>query len=176
MTKLSNITKSEEKLITHIFPELRNTLENYTHDHLDSKIAISVFDRWLGIDNLHLLDCKSIEERVERDTRMLCFWNSVFESTNVYTYESSSQQADSQKITFMHYVEKESYLEDCKSRPDKSSDQFQFIILPEFQAIYQESWDDTNIMWFVSRKKIEPLLEQVNACGLHVIEFEAHVD
>ena len=69
-------------------------------------------------------------------------------------------------------MNKTSYLADCTYKPNKTSDQFQFIILPEFQAVYQEDWDDTNVLWFVLREKIEPLLRKANDCGLFAIEYE----
>ena len=171
MTKLVNVTDLEEKLITRTFPDLRHTLQSYANDHLEYKVAISVFNRWLGKDNLHLIDCRSNKEREERNSRMLCFWKSIYNSTNVYSYESISQKPDSQKINFVRYVNKEAYLKDCAYNPEKTSDQFQFVILPEFEALYYENWDDTNVLWYTSKEKIEPLLEQVGICGLYLIDF-----
>ena len=121
---------------------------------LKNKVAISVFNRWIGRDDLQLLDCKSHEEREERNARMLCFWESIYESTDVYTYRSTSQQPASQEITFMRYLNKASYLNDCAYSSEKTSNQFQFVVILEFQAIYSENWDDTNILWYVSRKKL----------------------
>lgn len=171
MTRLANITNTEKNLITRVFPNLRHALEHYANDYLGSKVAISIFNRWLGKDELHLLDSKSQKEREERNARMLCFWDSIYKLTDVYTYTSTSQKADSQQITFMRYLNKGAYLSSCIYNPTKTSDQFQFIILPEFQAICYESWDDTNILWYVSKETIRPLLEQANICGLHVIDF-----
>lgn len=171
ITGLAEISKFEEKVIAHAFPNLRSALESYA-DPLSSKVAISVFDRWLGED-LHLLDCKLQGEREEREVRKLCFWESIFESTSVYTYRSTSQKVASQNIELMRYVDKERYLADCAYNPEKTSAQFQFVILPEFQAVYQENWDDTNVLWFTAREKVEPLLQQAGNCGLFVLEYMA---
>ena len=169
MSKLSNISKSEAEELARAFPGLQRALENYA-DPLNNRVAISVFDRWLGKD-VSLLDCKTQGEREERNARMLCFWQVIFELTDVYTYKSSLQRAETRTVEFMRYLNKASYLEDCAYKTDRTSDQFQFIVLPEFLAVYQEDWDDANVLWFVSREKVEPLLKRADDCGLFAIEY-----
>ena len=166
---LSRISNFEADMIARAFPNLRSALENDA-EPLTDRVAISIFDRWLEKD-LHLLDCKSVEEREERNARMLCFWEAIFDLTSIYAFRRNYQQKSSPTVKLLRYTDKAKYIADCVHHPDKTSDRFQFIILPEFQAIYQENWDDTNVLWFVFREKVEPLLQQAAKCGLFAVEY-----
>lgn len=49
----------------------------------------------------------------------------------------------------------------------------QFVLLPEYDCILVASWDDTNVAFFNSRERAEPLISLAKDCGLHCLEFDA---
>ena len=128
-----------------------------------SKVAISVFDRWLGKKNLHLLDCKDDAERQDRNRRMLALWMAIYDSYDVLCRTKTDD--------FEPTRDRTEYETACAYDGDRPSNEFQCILIPERSAIYYENWDDTNVLWYMDRKDIVPIIELAETCGLHAIEF-----
>ena len=126
-----------------------------------SKIAISVFDRWLGKRNLHLLDCKDGAEREDRNARMLSLWMAMYDSYDIL--------CRSQLDGFAPMPDRSEYEASCAY--DGNKETFQCILIPECSAICYENWDDTNVLWFMKREDIVPILQMAEECGLYPIEF-----
>ena len=139
----------------------------FVHDDEDdtefplSKVAISVFDRWLGRENLHLLDCRDDAERQDRNLRMLALWMAIYDSYDVLCRTNSDD--------FVAMPERSEYEAACAYDGDKET--FQCILIPECSAIYYENWDDTNILWYRDREDVIPIIELAEKCGLYPIEF-----
>ena len=127
------------------------------------KVAISVFDRWVGVANLHLLDCKSEREREDRNARLLSYCEALFARTPLFA--AGRGDAPPVPITHLRSVQKL-----CAYDAEQSPSFF--LLLPEFEAIYADDWDDTTVLWFRDRSRVAQLLEFVPECGLHVLEFE----
>ena len=83
---------------------------------------ISIFPRWLGKDNLDLLDCTDTAERKSRDEKLLAHWTRIYDRTRVFRLADGElrQEAD-----------RERFLAACRNRPDKTSDEFAFVFLPD---------------------------------------------
>ena len=129
------------------------------------RVGISVFDDWLGSDRLHLLDCKSYDERNDRNRRLLAFWGEIYDG---YCVLSRTDAGD-----FAAPANRDIYLDECRYEPDRTSTEFQCIIIFDLLAIYQEHWDDTNVLWYSDRGRIKPLLQMATSCGLNVLEYTA---
>ena len=128
-----------------------------------SKVAISVFDRWLGEKDLHLLDCKDIEEREDRNRRMLSLWMKIYDKCEIRCRGDNDE--------FRLEPNRVAYESRCAYDGDRPGSEFQCILIPEFTAIYYENWDDTNVLWYSRRDDVQPLISMALNCGLHAIEF-----
>lgn len=159
---------TDEDRILAIFEGFRQILEGVDPIPF-KKIAISVFDRWLGEKNRYKLNCDGPEERDERNRKLLSLCEHIFCHTEVYTLRD--RKLDFALPVLKKYTEKASYLRDCAWDCQKTSDKFHFLMLPEFQAIYHEQWDDTNVLWYRDEKKIGPLLEWARISGLYILEY-----
>ena len=127
------------------------------------KIAISVFDGWLGPKNYHLLDCKDDAEREDRNRRMLSFWMKIYDS-----YEVLCRVNDCE---FERETNRLKYESSCAYDGNRPGNRFQCILIPELTAIYHENWDDTNVLWYSNRNDIEPLISMAIESGLYSIEY-----
>jgi len=150
--------------ILDILPDAERILRREVDDPPYDKVAISIFDRWLG-DDLHLLDCRDQAERETRNRRLLAHWARVYDETEVFVLNSEGVLASAS--------DREAFLIECGYDPDKTSDRFQFVVLPEFKALYHEYWDDTNVLWYADRTAIAPMLDWARECDLHVVEYDA---
>ena len=131
------------------------------------KVAVSIFADWLGAENLSQLDCHSLEEREERNRKLLDLCAKCYDSTVIYTLHRDPSEPD--KLTKV--TNRETFLAKCAWSGEKTSQDFFVLFLPEFGAIYQESWDDTNILWYREENLIGPLLSLVYECGLHILRY-----
>jgi hypothetical protein len=146
------------------FPDAKGIMRREIDVPSYSKVAVSVFPRWLGEENLGQLDCNTPSERTSRDERLLSHWSRIFDETEVFGVNQNGE--------FAHLTDKAAYIEVCRNHPNKPSDQFQFIAIPELQVLYHEHWDDTNVAWFQNRSRLTPLLTWARDCGLHVLEYD----
>jgi len=127
------------------------------------KIAISVFDRWIGVDNLHLLDCKDVAERDNRNFRMLSLWMKIYDKYEVL--------CRAENYRFRKENDRSIYEAKCAYDANRPGDEFQCILIPALSAIYYENWDDTNVLWYANRYDIAPLIQLAGDCGLHSLEY-----
>lgn len=151
----------------HEFSDLITIANRIVHGDDDiplSKVAISVFDRWLGRDDLHLLDCVDADERENRNRRLLSFWAAIYDTQTVISRSNLD--------VFAVPKNRDAYIEKCRRGATGGNDVFQCVVLPELGAIYYQNWDDTNVLFFCERSRIEPLLTLAHSCELSVIEFE----
>ena len=130
------------------------------------KVAVSIFDRWL-LEDHHLLEWADYREREDRNRKLLCHWDRIFRETDVYTIRFRGRWPKKQRIVSKKYVDREGYLRRCHFDWEK----FQWGIIPEYEAIYHEHWDDTNVLWYRDRKQADVVLKWAQECGLHAIEY-----
>ncbi len=152
------------------FPELSAVRAN--EPHRMGSVAISVFDHWLRDQSeWHLMDCFEGPERLRRDAVFLLHWEAIFDAISVFTVRSRGRPPHRSRLVFKQYSEKYGYLQQC--RIDQRRPPTQLVLLPEFDSIYAASWDDTNIVYFNSRERAEPILKLAQHVGLHFLEFDA---
>jgi hypothetical protein len=136
------------------------------------RVAISIFDHWLHDEaEWHLMDCYDGPERIERDRKFLSHWEALFDATEIYTVRHRGRWPHKSKLVLKKYLDKGGFLERC--RFDSLGAPNQFILLPEYDCIFVASWDDTNVAFFNSRERAEPLISLAKDCGLHCLEFDA---
>ena len=154
---------NSEKILKHCAKEILIGSHEDDSDFPLRKVAISVFDQWLGADNLHMLDCKDLAEREDRNRRMLSFWMNIYDRYDVLCrFENDEFKTENCRTV---------YETKCAYDGNRSGNEFQCILIPALHAIYYENWDDTNVLWYADRTQISPLLLLAEDCGLHSLEF-----
>jgi len=84
-------------------------------------------------------------------------------------YDSYDILCRTESETFAEVPNRSQYEAACAYDGDKED--FQCILIPECYAIYYENWEDTNVLWYMDRKDVEPIIELAESCGLHLIEY-----
>ena len=128
------------------------------------KIAISVFEDWVGPDGLHKLNCADDAERLHRDKLHLSYWLAIRQ-----TWPDLLALRPHDEFTPPHDLE--AYTNACRIEQDEGSDHFQCIVIPSLNAIYYENWEDTNVLWFRDRTDIRDMLDLARKNGLYPIEY-----
>ncbi len=154
--------------IMQLFPDLDRFVFDPSSTSYE-KVAISVFDGWLGPDRLHMLDCDS-RERAKRNQKLLSHWQKIFERTSVLAVHLRGKAK--QRLLIRRFASQASFLKLADYHPYKPSSRFQLIALPDLEALYMENWDDTNVLWFKSMEKARPVIEWAAECGLHQIAYD----
>ncbi|CAN5799374.1 hypothetical protein BH09VER1_BH09VER1_48620 [soil metagenome] len=136
----------------------------------DQAFAVSVFDAWLGKARYHELDCDEAEQaRRNEQHNNFCHllrenyevfairWSEVGEPAVPILYEFSSE-AEFQKFTDAHDIE-------------RSGSDFFILAVPALGCIYDQNWDDTNVLWFSPQTGTRCLEELISRAGLHIIQY-----
>lgn len=152
------------------FPDLDKLVaveetEAYTY------MAISVFDRWLGPeDSIKYLSDVSVDGQQASDAKFNQFAKKLIESTEVinFTFKGRWANARPQFRLFTSYQAKEDYLLCTSHKHDRRH--FFKVILPELDAVYFESWDDTNVFYLRNPKYANQIEQWANECGLYRLD------
>lgn len=133
-------------------------------------MAVSVFDHWLGAeDAVKLLSDVSEEEQKSRDSKFVKFAKKLIENTDVlnFTFKGCWNSAKTQFRKFTSNTAKEDYLMCAPHNVDSSH--FYKVVLPDLEAVYFESWDDTNVFYLRNPKHAEKIEKWANECGLYCL-------
>jgi hypothetical protein len=132
-------------------------------------MAVSVFNRWLGPeDSIKLLQNVSKKEQCERDSKFNLLSKVIIENTEVinFVYKGRWSKARLQFRKFLSEEAKKNYL---KVGGNTSKYMFK-VALPQFEALYFESWDDTHVFYLRDLKYAKILEKWATECGLHTID------
>lgn len=166
--RLRTLSKAEAEAMLARFPALAHVREK--EESGMERLAISVFDHWLRSSHeWHLLDCAHGPERIARDRKWQAHWQALFDATEVYTVRTRGRWPHKQRLQLKQYRDRAFFLQQC--RFNSFTEPRQLVLLPAFDCIYCESWDDTNVVFFHSRDKVQKLLDLAQACGLHCLPF-----
>ncbi|WP_303917918.1 hypothetical protein [Draconibacterium sediminis] len=169
---ISNISDKELKSIKKRLPDFRKVLEedeSFIETGIYKKIFISVFDHWLTKDEANkmiFIDSDLSELQLRRD-KFESFTKALYEKTNIYFWKYKRNY----RIFFKQPKSFKDILRRCdfNNLYSQSGDRYS-LILPEYSAIYNEGWDWTNVIWYMDRNKIEPILEIAKKTGLNILE------
>lgn len=130
-------------------------------------LAVSVFDRWLGHeDSLKLLSDVSEDEQQIRDSRFIKFAEKLIHNTEIlnFTFKGRRIKALPSFRQFTSHNAKVNYL--MRTPHNVDSSHFYKVVLPELEAVYFESWDDTNVFYLRNPAKAAQIEIWANECGL----------
>jgi len=167
MRKFLALDKQSQIELREKYPDLGKL---YAVDDTDeyTYMAVSVFDRWLGAeDSIKYLSDVSEEEQLSRDLKFVKFAKKLIENTEVlnFTFKGRWSSAKPQFRKFTSDAAKEAYLM-CAPH-NVGSSHFYKVVLPELEAVYFESWDDTNVFYLRNPKHAEKIEKWANECGLY---------
>jgi hypothetical protein len=170
MRKFLAFDKKNQLRFREQFPDLDKLVaveetDAYTY------MAISVFDRWLGPeDSMKYLSDVSIDEQQTRDAKFTQFAKKLIENTEVinFTFKGRWANARPQFRLFTSHQSKERYLLCTPHNLDSSH--FFKVVLPELDAVYFESWDDTNVFYLRNPKYAKQIEQWANECGLYRLD------
>ena len=120
-----------------------------------NKEYVSLFDGWLGADNLHRID-QVREEDWLRFNRLLRLLDQDFTLFSIDQFSGSLQPV----------MQIEDILCSHAASQDKDSSQFTRLVISELEAIYTEDWDYTWILWHQDQGAVEVLTPLIQQAGL----------
>ncbi len=120
------------------------------------KEFISLFDGWLGKDNLHKLD-EVTESEWQRFNTLIKL---IFEGY-------AMALADSQIQSVREFEKIDEVLCTYEESMNKGSEHFTRLVVPELQCVLTEDWDYTYILWHKSNGALEALQPLISKAGLY---------
>ncbi len=162
MRNLTNISKSEQDRLRRVFPELVSLIcdiEPYDY----KKTFVSIFDHCLSREEASdLLDNVLPEEQKRRNYAFNRFNEKLIQSTVCYKVALRGIKKD--RVLFKQFNTAKAAL---KCVNPNSWPHF-VVALPEYEAIYHQSWDDTAIFFYINDKVTGYLKDLASKSGLHV--------
>ena len=145
--------------VAKLFPEALKIKQQGGTEY--PRLAISVFDHWLNEEESSIIENCPESEKTRRNQNLTAHWQKLFLLTPIFQINENGllKQAS----------DEETFVQESMPLPDKTAEQFQFIIMPEYKAIYAENWDDTNLLWYQNRGLIKPILKSAKESGLYVL-------
>ena len=162
MSNLTNIPKAEQERLSEVFPDLVNLICDIgSHDYQTA--FVSNFDHCLSREEASdLLENVSSEEQKRRNDAFISFNEELIQSTDCYKVALKGIRKD--RVLFKRFNTKKAALEYINPNAWPH-----FIVaLPEYDAIYHQSWDDTAVVFFINDKVTKYLENLASKCGLHV--------
>ncbi len=169
MRKFKNLLKAQQNDLLAMFPDIEKVIaveETNTYKFL----AISVFDRWLNQeDGIRLLSNVPPEEQAERDAKLNSFSERLIQETELINFTIKGRWSKS-RISFREFLSinaKQAYM--SKAPSDVGSNFFFKVAIPELEALYFESWDDTNVFYLRDEKTADLIESWARSCGLYCL-------
>jgi len=120
------------------------------------KEYVSIFEGWLGEENLHQLD-----EVTEGE------WSKFNNLLRLLDQKYRLHIADLESRVCREVDDIDSILENYAENMDKESVQFTRIVIPELNAVYTEDWDYTWILWHKNNGAVEAFSPLIKRAGLN---------
>lgn len=162
MRNLINIPKAEQERLRNVYPGLVNLicdLEPYDY----KMVFVSVFDHCLTSEEAaDQLDNVLPEEQKKRDDSFVQFNRNLLESTSCLKVALKGMKKD--RVLFKQFNDKGSAL---KHISPYTWPHF-IVAIPEYEALYFQSWDDTVIFFYINDKITDHLKSLAPKSGLHV--------
>ena len=169
MRKLINLSKKEQESLFLQFPHILE-IDACEDNHEYKKIAISVFDHWLLEDEvLTLLNYVNEEEQRRRDNLHYIFNKILFDRTICFTYRLKGRYKN--HLVFKKFTDKIAAYAYIKPNSNFVPSKYLYkLVLPQFDALYFEGWDDTCYLYFKNEKLLDTLVDWAKESGLYILE------
>ena len=167
----SNISTQEAQKIKQQLPYLKKLVEEddaVLNGNPYQPIFVSVFDHWLSEAEAseQVYVDEDIEELRSRRKKFRDFITGVYQQLPLYTWKyKRHHRLHIQQPTTLADVLRKCDFENLYSLSGKKYG----FLLPDCSAVYAENWDWTNVIWYLDKDKIEPLVVQAQKAGLHIL-------
>lgn len=169
MRKFINLSKHRQKELNSNFPELFKIYGAEDSSHY-KRIAVSVFDHWLTREEFQN-DYPSREEHLQRNEALYNFAKVMAANTEVLNFKFKGKW-DKCYPCFRKFGTQEAMLDYLQPAGDNdSSDKFCKLVLPEFNAVYFESWDYTNVFYIQNDSAISEIKKWASEAGVYCLEY-----
>jgi len=169
MRKFINLSKDRQKELTSKFPELYKIYCVEESSHY-TKVAISVFDHWLTREEFQN-DSPSKDEHFKRNRALHSFGKLMATQTEVFDFKFKGKWERCYPC-FRKFSSKKAMFEYLQPADDNySSGRFFNLVLPEFNAVYFESWDYTNIFYIQNDSVLSEIKKWASESGVYCLEY-----
>ena len=126
-------------------------------------VAISIFDHWLNRDEYsQFFTNRTLELQSDIDKQWLSFYRCIALEPNLFLAKYRSLG----RVIFKE-PRSPKLLTNRLSMSDESS--FIKLVMPEYNAIYEQYYDDTHFLYFECHQLVKPLLDTIRASGMYVL-------
>ncbi len=171
MCRIPKFPKTEQKKLSQLFPDIERVICAQDSDAYKF-MAVSAYDSWLGEDDeMKLLSNMSLEEQRLRDKKFDVFSKKIIENTDVInlTLQGTSPKP---RPVFRKFLSKTAKLQHMRNASNQlTSCNFFQVALPELEALYLESWGDTNIFYLRNEKSANIIESWANESGLYRLDY-----
>ena len=163
---MKKITNHRAKKIKEKLPFLKSLIRKEDTDY--QMIFVSVFDHWLTQDEFEPhIHTEDTNELIIRRQKLQNFIVGLFKLTPIYSWKyKKNYRFYLYSFDTLNQILKKCDIQNQRGETGRRYD----IILPEFQAVYSEEWDWTNIIWYRDKVIIEPLIELAKESGLFILK------
>ena len=169
MRKFINLSKNRQVELNSNFPDLLKLYSVEDSSHY-KQVAVSVFDQWLTREEFQN-DSPDKIEQLRRDKSLHDFTKIMSKETEILNFKFKGKWECSypsfRKFTSQDAMD--SYLHPAGG--NDSSDKFCRLVLPEFKAVFFESWDYTNIFYIQDDKVIPQIKKWARESGVYCLEY-----
>lgn len=171
MCRIQNFPRTEQKKLSQLFPDIEKVI-CAQNSNAYKFMAVSVYDRWLEEeDTLKLQSNVSPEEQRSRDEKFTVFSKKIIENTDVINLTMQGRCPKPQPV-FRRFLSNTAKLQHMRNASNHvSSCDFFKVALPKLEALYLESWDDTNIFYLRNEKSANIIESWANESGLYRLDY-----
>lgn len=162
MRTLINASKLEQEQLREAYPDLVNLICHMKpHDY--KSVCLSVFDHCLSNEEaIEQLENVLPEEQKKRDASFIRFNETLVNSTTCLKVTLKGLKKD--RVLFKKFNNNEAAL---KHITPTAWPHF-IVALPEYEAVYLQSWDDTAVFYYINDNVTKHLKKMALISGLHV--------
>lgn len=165
MRKFVGVDKKEQLALGKQFPNLLPLIKGEPTSEY-TLLAISIFDHWLNDEEC--MEFLHMPERDEIERRCLVFDNFnklLMEQSSIFTFRFKGR-----KKSLPSFKKFSSSRAKCNYMEQTSMGKYK-VILPGFDAVYFEGYDDTNIL-FLKDLSVKPIIKNLaEKVGLYCLEY-----
>ncbi|MBF9002710.1 hypothetical protein [Vibrio nitrifigilis] len=162
MRAFRSVSKELHNSLKLVYAEL----ENKTKENIEGWqcIAITVFDHWLTREEFEqYFTNRSLDQQIDIDLRWKSFYSFLAKDVTCYQYKYRSVsrlifKEPRNSSLFVRRLSRSSVAGNLK------------LVIPEYNAVIMQDYDDTCWLYFKCRQPIEPLLNDIRKLGMYTLE------
>ena len=169
MRKFINVSRNRQVELKAKFPDLLKLYSVEDSPHY-KQVAVSVFDQGLTREEFEN-DAPDKAEQMRRDKSLHDFIKIMSQETEIlnFKFKGKWERCHPSFRKFSSQNAMDNYLHPAGD--NDSSDKFCRLVLPNFKAVFFESWDYTNIFYIQDDKVIPYIKEWASKADIFCLEY-----